>query len=80
MDSPDPKNPDRRPLASAEEIIFNDNLQEFATKIGYICSLETNGKVPPDQAYQQIRDLWKSLKKSKKNLRIGKPPQSLDSE
>lgn len=68
-----PPNPPIEPGPnSPEEIIFDDNLQVFATKVGHICALETSGKVPPGEAYQQIRSLWKQLKTSKKNLRIGK--------
>lgn len=54
-----------------ENLIFNSNLQEFAQKISYICNLETAGKLAPETAYQQIKSLWKELKKSKKELGIG---------
>ncbi len=53
-----------------ENLVFNANLQEFAQKVGYICNLETNGKIPSNQAYEQIRVLWKDLKSSMKNLGI----------
>ncbi len=55
-----------------ENLVFNSNLQEFAQKISYICNLETGGKLPPNEAYQQIKSLWKDLKKSKKELGIGR--------
>ncbi|MDG2991241.1 hypothetical protein L3556_09915 [Candidatus Synechococcus calcipolaris G9] len=51
-----------------EQLIFNANLQEFSTKVGYISSLETSGKLSSQDAYQQIKHLWKELKQSKKNL------------
>ena len=54
-----------------ENLVFNSNLQEFAQKINYICNLETGGKLPPEAAYKQIKSLWKELKRSKKELRIG---------
>ena len=54
-----------------ENLVFNANLQEFAQKINYICNLETAGKIKPEQAYQQIKELWKQLKFSKKELAIG---------
>ena len=57
-----------------EHIIFNANLQEFAQKVTYICNLETNGKLSPDTAYQEIKSLWKQLKLSKKQLKIGDRP------
>ena len=61
-----------------ENLVFNSNLQEFAQKISYICNLETGGKVPPEEAYKQIKSLWKQLKRSKKELGIGK--SDFDSE
>ena len=54
-----------------ENLVFNSNLQEFAQKINYICNLETGGKLPPEKAYKQIKTLWKELKRSKKELKIG---------
>lgn len=55
---------------SPENLVFNSNLQEFAHKINYVCGLETNGKIAPEEAYRQIKDLWKQLKSSKHNLNI----------
>lgn len=57
-----------------ENLVFNANLQEFAQKVSYICNLETGGKVTPDEAYEQIKALWKSLKRTKKQLHIGENP------
>ncbi|MBD2743026.1 hypothetical protein [Coleofasciculus sp. FACHB-1120] len=56
---------------SPEHLAFNANLQEFAHKIGYISALETGGKLAPEQAYEQVKGLWKQLKRSKKALSIG---------
>ena len=56
-----------------ENLVFNSNLQEFTQKVSYICSLETAGKLTPEESYQQIKSLWKQLKRSKKMLRIGEP-------
>ena len=55
-------------------LAFNANLQEFATHIGYICGLETNGKITTEESYRQVKNLFKQLKKSKKALGIGTPP------
>lgn len=55
-----------------KNLVFNANLQEFAQKISYICNLETGGKLAPNEAYKQIKSLWKELKRSKKALNIGK--------
>jgi hypothetical protein len=57
-----------------ENLVFNANLQEFAQKISYICNLETGGKIAPEDAYEQIKQLWKELKHTKKELRIGEHP------
>ena len=61
-----------------ENLVFNANLQEFAQRIGYICGLETSGKISPEEAYEQIRSLWKQLKHAKKELAIGENPFSND--
>ncbi|PZD72151.1 hypothetical protein C1752_03956 [Acaryochloris thomasi RCC1774] len=53
-----------------ENLAFNSNLQEFAQKVSYICALETGGKISPDQAYRDVKALWKELKVSKKELKI----------
>lgn len=58
-----------------ENLVFNANLQEFAQKVSYICNLETAGKLPPGEAYKQIKTLWKQLKRSKKQLSIAETPQ-----
>jgi hypothetical protein len=64
-----------------ENLVFNANLQEFAQRVSYICNLETGGKLPPEEAYEQIKVLWKQLKRSKKELRIGEEPfQNHDSD
>lgn len=57
-----------------ENLVFNANLQEFAQRVSYICNLETGGKIPSREAYRQIKNLWKELKRSKKQLGIGEDP------
>ena len=59
-----------------ENLTFNANLQEFAQQVSLICGLETGGKIPPQDAYKQIRGLWKQLKLSKKNLLKDTAPPS----
>ena len=54
-----------------ENVVFNANLQEFAQEVNYLCNLETAGKIKPEQAYQKIKKLWKKLKLSKHELKIG---------
>ncbi|MBD2385895.1 DUF7219 family protein [Cylindrospermum sp. FACHB-282] len=54
----------------AEYATFNAHLQEFSQRINYICSLQTGGKISPEEAYKQIHLLWKQLKRTKKALEI----------
>ena len=49
-------------------LVFNANLQEFAQKVAVICALETNGKISTEEAYDRIKQLWRKLKASKKEL------------
>lgn len=62
---------------SPEKLAFNANLQEFTQKVGYICALETGGKLTSEEAYRRIKQEWKQLKKSKKGLHIdGEKPST----
>ncbi len=51
-----------------EHLAFNANLQEFAQRVSLLCGLETGGKIPPGEAYKEIKQLWHELKESKKRL------------
>jgi len=62
---------------SPQTLTFNANLQEFAQRVSLICNLETGGKISSDEAYVQIRALWKSLKRSKKEL-LDQPPPDIN--
>ncbi|MFQ4142485.1 hypothetical protein [Chlorogloeopsis sp. ULAP02] len=53
-----------------ENLQFNTFLQKFSQRVGYICALETNGKINSEEAYQQIEELWKQLERLKENLEI----------
>ncbi len=53
-----------------EHLAFNANLQEFSQKVSYISALETGGKLSSEQAYEQVKCLWKQLKHSKKAMEI----------
>ncbi|MEL6381424.1 MAG: hypothetical protein AAFQ89_02920 [Cyanobacteria bacterium J06626_18] len=54
-----------------EQLVFNANLQEFAQRVGYISGLHTGGKLSSDEAFAEVRQLWKTLKRSKKQLKVG---------
>ncbi|KAF3886442.1 MULTISPECIES: DUF7219 family protein [Nostocales] len=45
-------------------LLFNANLQEFATRVSYISNLQTLGKLSPEESYEQIEALWNQLKSS----------------
>ncbi len=51
-------------------LMFNDNIQDFAQKAGYICAFHTNGKLSSEQAYQDLQQLWQQLKLSYEELQI----------
>jgi len=53
-----------------QNLVFNANLQEFSQRVSFIVNLETAGKLSPEASYEQIKGLWKQLKKSKKQLGI----------
>jgi len=57
-----------RGKATPQNLAFDANLQEFSYRVGIICSLETNGKIAPQEAYQQVRTLWYQLEASQKAL------------
>ncbi|MGP1385841.1 MAG: DUF7219 family protein [Thainema sp.] len=62
-----------------QNIAFDANLQEFAQRVEFICALENAGKLDPNVAYDEIKGMWKSLKRSKKNLLDDSaPPQDAD--
>ena len=51
-----------------QNLAFDANLQEFANRVAIICNLENAGKIPPQDAYEKIRELWQQLEVSKENL------------
>lgn len=59
-------------------LVFNANLQEFAQRVSFVCALETGGKMSSEDAYQEVKRLYKQLKKSKQELGIGTEPSTED--
>ena len=59
-----------------QNLVFNANLQEFSQRISYISNLETNGKLSPAEAYQQMSELWQELSQSYHQLAIKQFPSS----
>ena len=53
---------------SPQRLVFHQNLESFAEQVGLIVALQSNGKLSQEQAYAQIRRLWKQLRQSKDAL------------
>lgn len=49
-------------------LVFHQNLESFAERVGLIVALQSNGKLSQEEAYAQIRTIWKKLGASKKDL------------
>ena len=67
-----------RGAVKPENLVFNANLQEFSQRVMFISGLETNGKLSPEDSYQQIKELWDQLSRSYDQLAIGRSPGSYD--
>jgi hypothetical protein len=65
--------------ASAQDIMMNYNLQEFAQQACFQCALADNdGKISIEQAWEGIQVLWSQLKSSRKSLyERGNPNKAL---
>jgi hypothetical protein len=59
---------------SPQRLLFHQNLESFAERVGLIVGLQSNGKLSQEQAYDQIRAIWKELKDSKEALANGEGP------
>ena len=53
---------------SPQRLVFHQNLETFAERVGLIVGLQSNGKLSQEKAYAEIRKLWKALRASKGNL------------
>jgi hypothetical protein len=51
-----------------ERLAFHQNLEAFAERVGLVVGLQSNGKISQEQAYTEIRKIWKELKGSKDTL------------
>jgi hypothetical protein len=45
---------------------FERALARFGDKVGLIAGMEVSNKITPEQAYQEIKELYKELKKLRK--------------
>ena len=53
---------------SPQRLVFHQNLESFADRVGLIVALQSNGKISQEKAYMEIRKIWKELKGSKGTL------------
>jgi hypothetical protein len=53
---------------SPQRLMFHQNLETFAERVGLIVGLQGNGKISQEEAYAQIKRVWKTLKQSKDHL------------
>jgi len=51
------------------DIASQNNLSIFATHVGYISALASNGKMTTEEAYTQVKQLHKTLRQSYKTLK-----------
>ena len=51
--------------------IFERALARFGDKVGLIAGLEIADKISPEDAYQQIKELYKELKSLRKQEKSG---------
>ena len=51
---------------------FERALARFGDKVGLIAGLEIGDKITPEEAYQQIKELYKELKSLRKVEKIGR--------
>ena len=49
---------------------FERALARFGDKVGLIAGMEVSDKITPEQAYQEIRELYKELKTLRKQEKI----------
>ena len=57
-----------------QRLMFHQNLESFAERVGLVVGLQSNGKMSQEQAYDEIRRIWNDLKESK-NILLNLPEQ-----
>lgn len=50
------------------EAMFEDSLDEFSNRIGIIISLQQGNKMTVEEAFAEVKSLYKRLKKNRRNL------------
>jgi hypothetical protein len=49
-------------------LVFHQNLEQFAERVGLIVALQGNGKISQEEAFDEIRQIWKQLQTSRESL------------
>jgi hypothetical protein len=49
---------------------FEQQLQEFAQRVGYIAGLETGGKMTAEESYRALQSLWNNLSETSRTLGV----------
>jgi hypothetical protein len=49
---------------------FDQQLQEFAQRVGYIAGLETGGKMTAEESYRALQSLWNNLSETSRTLGV----------
>jgi hypothetical protein len=49
---------------------FDQQLQEFAQRVGYIAGLETGGKMTAEESYRALQSLWQNLSETSRSLGV----------
>lgn len=49
--------------------LFERAMAEFSHRISIVAAMEVSGKISADEAYREIRSLYKQLKKERKQLK-----------
>ncbi|HEY9596853.1 MAG TPA: hypothetical protein V6D33_04220 [Cyanophyceae cyanobacterium] len=54
-----------------EEFSVSKSLHEFSQRLNYISALETNGKISPIEAYEEVEFMWYHLTRVMQEEQIG---------
>lgn len=49
-------------------LVFHQNLEQFAERVGLIVALQGNGKISQEEAFDEIRLIWRQLQNSRESL------------
>lgn len=49
-------------------LVFHQNLEQFAERVGLIVALQGNGKISQEEAFDEIRQIWRQLQNSRESL------------